>query len=121
MYSNSYEHMKNIQSSLNYFSGSLEDLYHELKAECEEENKKNIQDQITQRNEMNRLFEMLQHNYDMRLTWIKNKLPWYITRFHKISSNEILIINGIIFIGVAFGKSTDASCYIKITPKDIGW
>lgn len=57
----------------------------------------------------------------MRMTWIKKKLPWYIIKFCKITSTEISLRDTSIFIGVNFGKSCIPHCYIKITPKDIGW
>lgn len=54
------------------------------------------------------------------MTWIKNKLPWYITKFCKISSTEISLRDTSILIGVNFGKSCRPNCYVEITPRDIG-
>ena len=71
--------------------------------------------------QMHMLYEKLENNTQMRLTWIKNKLPWYITKFHKITSTEIILRDTSIFIGVNFGKSKCANCYIEITPRDMGW
>ena len=76
---------------------------------------------ITQKNEMYALYEKLENNMSMRMTWIKNKLPWYVTKFFKVSSTEMELRGTDILIGVNFGKSTLAHCYIKITPRDIGW
>lgn len=60
-------------------------------------------------------------NERWKLIWIKNKLPWYITKFCKISSTEMELRSTDILIGVNIGKSKSANCYIKITPRDIGW
>ena len=76
---------------------------------------------VTQKNEMYSLYEKISESNSMRMTWIKNKLPWYITKFCKISSTEMELRSTDIFIGVNFGKSKSANCYIKITPRDIGW
>lgn len=67
------------------------------------------------------LYEKLENNASMRMTWIKNKLPWYITKFCKISSTEMELRSTDILIGVNIGKSKSANFYIRITPKDIGW
>lgn len=76
---------------------------------------------VTQKNEMYSLYEKLENNASMRMTWIKNKLPWYITKFCKISSTEMELRSTDILIGVNIGKSKSANFYIRITPKDIGW
>ena len=61
----------------------------------------------------------LENNDKERMKWIKNKLPWYITKFCRISSNEIILKDTSIFIGVSFGKSARSNCYIELTPRDI--
>lgn len=65
------------------------------------------------------LYEKLENNDKERMKWIKNKLPWYITKFCRISSNEIILKDTSIFIGVNFGKSARSNCYIELTPRDI--
>lgn len=118
----SYERLKNIQEQLTSLSDSLGNMYGAMKNECMKEivddNKRNY---VTQKNEMYSLYEKLEGNMSMRMTWIKNKLPWYITKFCKISSTEMELRSTDIFIGVNIGKSKSANCYIKITPRDIGW
>ena len=117
----SYEQLKNIQEQLTSLSDSLGNMYGAMKNECMKEIVDDKQKCVTQKNEMYSLYEKLEGNMSMRMTWIKNKLPWYITKFCKISSTEMELRSTDIFIGVNIGKSKSANCYIKITPRDIGW
>ena len=117
----SYEQLKNIQEQLTSLSDSLGNMYGAMKNECMKEIVDDKQKYVTQKNEMYSLYEKLENNTSMRMTWIKNKLPWYIIKFCKISSTEISLRGTSIFIGVNFGKSCIPHCYIEITPKDIGW
>lgn len=117
----SYEQLKNIQEQLTSLSDSLENMYGVMRNECIKEIVDDKQKYVTQKNEMYSLYEKLENNTSMRMTWIKNKLPWYIIKFCKISSTEISLRGTSIFIGVNFGKSCIPHCYIEITPKDIGW
>lgn len=117
----SYEQLKNIQEQLTSLSDSLENMYGAMRNECIKEIVDDKQKYVTQKNEMYSLYEKLENNTSMRMTWIKNKLPWYIIKFCKISSTEISLRDTSIFIGVNFGKSCIPHCYIEITPKDIGW
>lgn len=117
----SYEQLKNIQEQLTSLSDNLENMYGTMRNECVREIVDDKQKHVTQKNEMYSLYKKLESNMSMRMTWIKNKLPWYITKFCKISNTEIELINNNIFIGVNFRKSQSANCYIKITPRDIGW
>lgn len=117
----SYEQLKNIQEQLTSLSGSLGNMYGAMRNECMKEIVDDKQKYVTQKNEMYSLYEKLESNTSMRMTWIKNKLPWYITKFCKISSTEMELRSTDILIGVNIGKSKSANCYIKITPKDIGW
>ena len=117
----SYEQLKNIQDQLTSLSDSLENMYGAMRNECIKEIVDDKQKYVTQKNEMYSLYEKLENNTSMRMTWIKNKLPWYIIKFCKISSTEISLRGTSIFIGVNFGKSCIPHCYIEITPKDIGW
>lgn len=117
----SYEQLKNIQEQLTSLSDSLENMYGAMRNECIKEIVDDKQKYVTQKNEMYSLYEKLENNTSMRMTWIKNKLPWYIIKFCKISSTEISLRGTSIFIGINFGKSCIPHCYIEITPKDIGW
>lgn len=117
----SYEQLKNIQEQLTSLSDSLENMYGAMRNECIKEIVDDKQKYVTQKNEMYSLYEKLENNTSMRMTWIKNKLPWYIIKFCKISSTEISLRGTSIFIGVNFGKSCIPHCYIEITPKDIEW
>ena len=117
----SYEPLKNIQDQLRSLSDSLMNMYGTMRIECTREIVDDKQKYVTQKNEMYSLYEKLEGNMSMRMTWIKNKLPWYITKFCKISSTEISLRDTSIFIGVNFGKSYKPNCYIEITPEDIGW
>ena len=121
MESNSYERLKSIQRSLIELSNSLEDQYDKMKQECVDEIVGYIRNHETQKNEMAALYDKILNSDTMRMTWIKNKLPWYITRFFKITSTDMILKDTSIFIGVNFGKSTKVNCYIEITPSDIGW
>lgn len=76
---------------------------------------------VTKKNEMYSLYEKISESNSMRITLIKNKLPWYIAKFCKISSTEMSLRGTSIFIGVNFGKSCEPNCYVEITPRDIGW
>ena len=117
----SYEQLKNIQEQLTSLSDSLENMYGAMRNECIKESVDDKQKYVTQKDEMYSLDEKLENNTSMRMTWIKNKLPWYIIKFCKISSTEISLRGTSIFIGVNFGKSCIPHCYIEITPKDIWW
>lgn len=117
----SYEQLKNIQEQLISLSDSLENMYGAMRNECMREIVNDKQKYVTQKNEMYSLYEKISESNSMRMTWIKNKLPWYITKFCKISSTEMELRSTDIFIGVNFGKSKSANYYIKITPRDIGW
>ena len=117
----SYEQLKNIQNQLTSLSDSLENMYGAMKNECMREIFKKKKKYVTQKNEMYSLYEKLEGNISMRMNKIKNELPWYITKFCKISSTEIELRNTDILIGVNIGKSKSTNCYIKITPRDIGW
>lgn len=118
---NSYERLKNIQISLSALSNSLEEQYYKMRQECMNEIIEDRKEYATKKNEMYSLYEKISDSNSMRMTWIKNKLPWYITRFCKITSTEISLRDTSIFIGVNFGKSCKPNCYIEITPMDIGW
>lgn len=118
---NSYERMKSIQTSLSELSNSLEEQYCKMRQECIDEIIEDRKEYVTKKNEMYSLYKKLSENDSMRMTWIKNKLPWYITKFCKITSTEMSLRDTSIFIGVNFGKSQRANCYIEITPIDIGW
>ena len=118
---NSYERLKSIQTSLSELSNSLEENYYKMRQECMDEITEDKKEYATKKNEMYLLYEKISKNNSMRMTWIKNKLPWYITEFCKISSTEISLRDTSIFIGVNFGKSCEPNCYIEITPIDIGW
>ena len=117
----SYEQLKNIQDQLTSLSDGIKNMYVAMKNECMREIIDDKQKYVTQKNEMYSLYEKLEGNMSMRMTWIKNKLPWYITKFCKISSTEMELRNTDILIGVNIGKSKSTNCYIKITPRDIGW
>lgn len=118
---NSYERLKSIQTSLSELSNSLEEQYCKMRQECMDEIIEDRKEYVTKKNEMYSLYEKILNSDSMRMTWIKNKLPWYITKFCKISSTEISLRDTSIFIGVNFGKSQLPNCYIEITPRDIGW
>lgn len=117
----SIERVLDIQSTLSELSDSIEDTYYAMRKEIMDEVIENKREYLTKKNEMSSLFDKLSTSNAMKMKWIKNKLPWYITKFHKISSYEISLRDTSIFIGVCFGKSNESSCYIEITPKDIGW
>lgn len=117
----SYEQLKNIQEQLISLSDNLGNMYDAMRNECMKEIVDDKQKYVTQKNEMYDLYQKLENDMTMRLTWIKNKLPWYIAKFHKITSTEMELRDTDIFIGVDFEKSKSAAnCYIKITPRDIG-
>lgn len=118
---NSYERLKSIQTSLSELSKSLDEQYYKMRQECMDEIIEDRREYETKRNEMYSLYKKISDNDSMRMTWIKNKLPWYITKFCKITSTEISLRDTSIFIGVNFGKSCSPNCYIEVTPKDIGW
>lgn len=121
----SYERLKSIQASLSELSKSLDEQYCKMRQECMQECMNEIiedrKEYVTKKNEMYSLYEKISESDSMRMTWIKNKLPWYITKFCKISSTEMSLRDTSIFIGVNFGKSCRPSCYVEITPRDIGW
>lgn len=117
----SYERLKSIQASLSELSKSLDEQYCKMRQECMDEIAEKRKESTIKNQEMYSLYEKIVNNYVMRMTWIKNKLPWYITKFCKISSTEISLRDTSIFIGVNFGKSCRPSCYVEITPRDIGW
>ncbi len=121
MKNNSIERIHSIQSSLLGLSDSLEDMYYKMRKELMDEIFDEKRKFIVQKNEMSNLYEKLSDSHKMRLIWIKNKLPWYITAFHKVNSYEMSLRETSIFIGVCFGKSHESSCYVEITAKDIGW
>ena len=118
---NSYERLKSIQTSLSELSKGLDEQYYEIRQECMNEIIEDRKECVTKKNEMYLLYEKISESNSMRMTWIKNKLPWYITKFCKISSTEVSLRDTSIFIGVNFGKSCSPNCYIEITPRDIGW
>ena len=118
---NSYERLKSIQRSLIELGNSLEEQYTLMRKECLYEIVDDVREHATQHSEMRALYNKIANDSNMRMTWIRNKLPWYITYFFKISSTEIILKDTSIFIGVNFGKSKKANCYIEITPFDIGW
>lgn len=118
---NSYEHLKSIQKSLIELGNSLEEQYILIKKECMDEVIDKVREHETQHSEMSALYNKIENDYMMRMAWIRNKLPWYITCFFKITSTEMILKGTSIFIGVNFGKSCRSHCYIEITPKDIGW
>ena len=118
---NSYERLKSIQASLSELSKSLDEQYYKMRQECINEIIEDRKEYVTKKNEMYSLYEKISKSDSMKMTWIKNKLPWYITKFCKISSTEISLRETSILIGVNFGKSYRPNCYIEITPRDIGW
>lgn len=118
---NSIEKMQSIQRSLLGLSDSIEDMYYKMRKELMDEIIDDKRKCIVQKNEMSNLYNKLSESHTMKQRWIKNKLPWYITAFHKINSYEISLRGTSIFIGVCFGNNHESSCYVEITPKDIGW
>lgn len=118
---NSYERLKSIQASLSELSKSLDEQYYKMRQECMDEIIEDKKEHVTKKNEMCSLYEKISESNSMRMTWIKNKLPWYITKFCKISSTEMSLRGTSIFIGVNFGKSCEPNCYVEIAPRDIGW
>lgn len=118
---NSIERMQSIQRSLLELSDSIEKMYYKMRKELMDEIINDKRNYAVQKNEMLNLYNKLSESRTMKLRWIKNKLPWYITAFHKINSYEISLRGTSIFIGVCFGDRHESSCYVEITPKDIGW
>lgn len=118
---NSYERLKSIQTSLSELSKSLDEQYCKMRQECMDEIIEDRKEHVTKKNEMYSLYEKISESNSMRITLIKNKLPWYIAKFCKISSTEMSLRGTSIFIGVNFGKSCEPNCYVEITPRDIGW
>lgn len=118
---NSYERLKSIQTSLAELSKSLDEQYCKMRQECMDEIIEDRKEYVTKKNEMYSLYEKISESNSMRITLIKNKLPWYIAKFCKISSTEMSLRGTSIFIGVNFGKSCEPNCYVEITPRDIGW
>lgn len=117
---NSYERLKSIQTSLSELSKSLDEQYCKMRQECMDEIIEDRKEHVTKKNEMYSLYEKISESNSMRITLIKNKLPWYIAKFCKISSTEMSLRGTSIFIGVNFGKSCEPNCYVEITPRDIG-
>lgn len=117
---NSYERLKSIQTSLSELSKSLDEQYCKMRQECMDEIIEDRKEYVTKKNEMYSLYEKISESNSMRITMIKNKLPWYIAKFCKISSTEMSLRGASIFIGVNFGKSCKPNCYVEITPRDIG-
>lgn len=117
----SIEMLQEIQCSLNEFSDSLEDMYYKIRKECMDEVVGSVRRYKTQKNEMLNLYKQLLKSEQRRISWIKSRLPWYITKFNNIRSYEISLRDTSIFIGVSFRKNTKSCCYIELTPKDIGW
>lgn len=115
----SYEQLKSIQASLYELSDNLEKQYYKMRQECIKEITEERKEQIEKQDEMYSLYKRIEDNFDLRMEVIKMKLPWYITKFCKITSNEISLKNTSIYIGVNFGKSQLANCFVEITPKDI--
>lgn len=118
---NSYERLKSIQTSLSELSKSLDEQYCKMRQECMDEIIEDRKEHVIKKNEMYSLYEKISESNSMRITLIKNKLPWYIAKFCKISSTEMSLRGTSIFIGVNFGKSCEPNCYVEITPRDIGW
>lgn len=118
---NSIEWIKSIQCSLSEISNSLDDVYYRMRKECVDEIVGDLRNRDAQKNEMSNLYDQLEKSEQRRINWVKRKLPWYITAFNSIHSHEISLRGTSIFIGVSFGKSQDACCYIELTPRDIGW
>lgn len=116
---NSYERLKSIQTSLSELSKSLDEQYCKMRQECMDEIIEDRKEYVTKKNEMYSLYEKISESNSMRITMIKNKLPWYIAKFCKISSTEMSLRGTSIFIGVNFGKSCNPNCYVEITPRDI--
>jgi hypothetical protein len=116
-----FEQIQNIQKSLEDISNNLEETYFKMRKECMDEISNYVKEKETKKSEMSNLFDILSDSEDIKMRWIKNKLPWYITKFHKISSHEMSLRDESIFIGVCFGSRSRSNCYIEITPTDIGW
>ena len=80
---NSYERLKSIQTSLIELSNSLDEQYCKMYQECRDEIINDRREYETKKNEMYSLYEKISDSDSMRMTWIKNKLPWYIIKFCK--------------------------------------
>lgn len=98
------QHLQNIKETLERLESLSDDI---------------LKDREIQNDKMLVLYNKLLNNEEMRLTWIKKKMPWYIIEGFKISSGDLGLINNTIYIGVSFGKSQQTNCYVRITPKDI--
>jgi hypothetical protein len=124
----SHEALESIQTEISDLQHHLQNLqdnlgntYYKMLQECMIEASDNTQKIHTQKSEMLSLYHLLESDYAKRMTWVKNKLPWYMSAFHKLSSSEIFLYQTNIFIGVSFGKQIETKCYVRIIPKDIGW
>lgn len=118
---NSQTTLRVLKKQIDDLHNNLDVLYSRMYSEIKEYFvKKKINDSIRY-DEMHVLYNKLQDNEQMKINWIKKKLPWYITKFNKISSNEIRFVNRNIYIGVNFNKACLPNCYVLITPADIGW
>lgn len=87
---NSYERLKSIQTSLSELSNSLEENYYKMCQECMDEITEDKREYETKKNEMYSLYEKISDSDSMRMTWIKNKLPWYIINFVKLQVQKYL-------------------------------
>ena len=118
----SYEMLKSIQNQLSWLSKDLEIEYGEMWKECQEEIRmEEKQNSVKQKNDMYWFYEKCSEDNELRIMWIKRKLPWYVRLFSKITSTDIILKDTSVYIGVNFGKSSKPNCYVEVTPYDIGW
>lgn len=99
----------------------IKEEYEKMREKCEKEREENEDRHEIQKRDMRNLYEKLEINSQMRMAWIRRKLPWYLVKFCKVQSYEISLRDTDIFIGVSFGKSVVSNCYVKVIPQDIGW
>lgn len=85
----SYEQLKNIQDQLTSLSDGIKNMYVAMKNECMREIIDDKQKYVTQKNEMYSLYEKLDGNMSMRMTWIKNKLLGILQNFVKFLAQKL--------------------------------
>jgi len=116
----SYAEMQEIKNKLSEMAVNMEANYFRLRQECISEVLEMKNEVEHKRNELSEFYEELSVSPKMQMEWVKKKLPWYITLFHRIKVTEISLVGLRVYMGIVMGgNSTQATCFVKITAEDI--
>lgn len=114
----SYYRMEEMKKELIKLENIIDDCYKDIVTE----NRNELLAMKTQCDkeyeELRTFYNKIGNSMSLRMELIKERLPWYLRKL-KITSTEIGLTNGLIYIGVNFRNQSRPNLYIHLTINDI--